>query len=87
MKSTTQQRQSISMLDALKHLSVEPGSDSNELFAAVSIASARFASSGGKLSRIVKQLSPSPPPRPSANSETLPTPWQDNSKTSLGDEA
>lgn len=66
----TPPRQSISMLDALKHLSVEPGSDSNGLFAAVTIAFANFESSGGKLARIGRQLSPSPSPKRSESSAT-----------------
>lgn len=66
----TPQRPSTSMLDALKSLSVEPGSDSNELFAAVSIASARFEQSGAKLLRIARLPSRSPSQESSAISPT-----------------
>lgn len=61
---------STSMHDALRLLSEEPGSDCSGLSAALSIASARFESSGGKLDRIGKQLSPSPRPRRFESSQT-----------------
>lgn len=59
----TRPRQSISMLDALKSLSVEPGEDSNALFWALSIGSARLEAIGGRLDRIIARPSP-------GNSET-----------------
>jgi hypothetical protein len=64
---------STSMLDVLRPLLEEPGSDSSELSAALSIASARFEWSGGRLDRIGAQLSRSEPLRPSESSPTLPT--------------
>ena len=53
----TPQRRSISMLDVLKPLSVEPGSDSNEPVLELSIASAQLESHGAKLDRITRRLS------------------------------
>jgi hypothetical protein len=69
----TQRPLPILMQDALTHLLEEPGSDSNGLSVALSIASARFESSGAKLDRIGKRLSLSQPPTPSASSPTPPT--------------
>lgn len=70
---TTQRPRLISMHDALTRLSVEPGQGSNELFVALSIASARFEASGGALDRIGRRLSHSQPLKPSGNSGTAPT--------------
>jgi hypothetical protein len=61
---------STSMRDALRLLSDEPGSDSNGLSLGLSIASARFESSGAKLDRIGRQLSPSQRPKRFESSAT-----------------
>jgi len=74
MTMTTPQRPSIWTHDALKHLSGEPGEGSNELFAALSIASARFEASGVKLDRLTGQLSLSPQPKPFESLAIAPTP-------------
>jgi hypothetical protein len=66
----TRRPQSTSMPDALRLLSVEPGSDSSEPVLELSIASAQLESHGAKLDRIVRRLSPGRSQAPSANSAT-----------------
>lgn len=51
-------RRWISMHDALTSLSVEHGEDSNALFWALSIGSARLEAIGGRLDRLIAQHSP-----------------------------
>ena len=66
----TRRPQSISMPDALRRLSVEPGSDSNEPVLELSIASAQLESHGAKLDRITRQLSHGTSPAPSESLAT-----------------
>ena len=60
----------ISTLAALASPSSEPGEGSNELFSALSIASARFDAIGDDLDRLRAQLSSTEPPRRSESSAT-----------------
>jgi hypothetical protein len=62
-----------SMHDVLAPLLTEDSEDSNELLSALSIASARFEESGGKLDRITKRIFSSRSPKPSASTAIQPT--------------
>lgn len=66
---------STSMLDVLKSLSVEPGTDSNDLFHALSMSSARFDEIGARLLRVTERLLPSTLPGSSESSPTTATSW------------
>jgi len=61
------------MHDVLTSLSAQPGEDSNELYWAISIASARLDAFGGKLDRIIARRSHGTSPTLPGISPTLPT--------------